>query len=79
MSATLTRTIPHDVVIDLTGDQVAALFWDLDATDQARFFNWLDDCERLPFQLQAVTNSSRLQPAGRSVMRTIGDYASPNP
>ena len=75
MKALLKKTIPHEVSIPLTGEDIADLFWELDADSQARFFNRLCLKEFLSTQLQAVSNSDELKIGGRNVMSRIGEYA----
>jgi hypothetical protein len=75
MKAILTLTIPHQVAIPLSGAEIADLFWDLDAHEQAEFFNHLARQDRLVFQLQAVTDCETLSSAGRTVMARIGEYS----
>ena len=75
MKALLKRTIPHEVVIPLSGSDVAGLFWELDEHAQADFFNRLSEEDRLVFQLQAVTDAENLTSEGRIAMARIGDYA----
>lgn len=77
MKALLKKTIPHEVEIALTGSGIADLFWDLDEHAQADFFNRLGFHDRLVFQLQAITDSDRLNAEGRAVMSRIGEYAQP--
>ncbi|MFH1719262.1 MAG: hypothetical protein ABIF19_18065 [Planctomycetota bacterium] len=60
----------------LSGAEVAELFWDLDDTEQARFFNELGGKKALCFQLQEVTDNPELASLGRWAMRLIGDYQS---
>ena len=78
MSAQITKTIPHEVEINLAGSDVAELFWDMDERDQAEFFNRLAEKDRLVLQLQAVTNSNNLTFDGRMAMSQIGEYSSAN-
>ncbi len=75
MSATLNATIPHQVEIPLSGTDIAKLFWQLDNFQQADFFNRLWEFEKLPFQLQAVTDSENLNLSGRLAMEKIGEYS----
>lgn len=75
MSATLRKTIPHEVEIPLSGSDIADLFWEMNACSQAEFFNHLCGKDRLVFQLQAITDSASLNDKGRMAMALIGDYA----
>ena len=76
-TTTLKRTIPHEVEITLDGMTIADLFWELDEKGQAEFFNRLAEKALLTMQLQAVTTSGTLSPAGRRVMALIGEYSEP--
>jgi hypothetical protein len=80
MKALLKKTIPHEVEIPMSGNDVADLFWELDEHAQADFFNRLGQKDRLVFQLQSVTDSGDLSCEGRAAMDRIGEYsqASPN-
>ena len=72
--ATIKRTVKHDVEMLIGGVQVAELFWQLDAVEQAEFFNSLGMVKELPMQLQYVTDSAILEPKGRQAMKRIGEY-----
>jgi len=74
MSATVRKSITHEVEIKLTGEEVASLFWDMDEKEQCAFFNELGGFSGLPMQLQAVTDCSVLNPSGRFAMTRIGEY-----
>lgn len=74
MSATLRKTIPHEVEIRLTGEEVADLFWNMDEKEQSAFFNRLGRFSGLPMQLQYVTDCSHLDQHGRHAMTRIGEY-----
>ena len=78
MSAKITKIIPHEVEINLSGGDVAELFWAMDERDQSDFFNRLAGKDLLVFQLQAVTNSNNLTLEGRIAMSRIGEYSSAN-
>jgi hypothetical protein len=75
MKALLIKTIQHRVNIELSGYDLAELFWNSDEQQQAAFFNYLGLADHLCFQLQAVTASSELTTSGRHAMHKIGDYA----
>ena len=75
MKAQLIKTIPHRVNIELSGYDLAELFWNSDEQQQAAFFNYLGLCDRLCFQLESVTQSAELTTSGRHAMRKIGEYA----
>ncbi len=72
--AILKKALRHDVEIELDGVQIAALFWELDDSEQAQFFNSIGMVDRLPFQLQFVTDCGVLNQAGRAAMERIGEY-----
>ena len=78
MPASFQKTILHEVLIYLSGAEIADLFWDLDDHEQAEFFNQLAKKDRLALQLQAVTDSENLTIAGRVVMNRIGEYSNKN-
>ena len=78
MKALLKKTIPHEVEIPLSGNDVADLFWELDEHAQADFFNRIGQKDRLVFQLQAVTDSGDLNYEGRNAMARIGEYSPAN-
>jgi len=73
--AILSRTIEHDVDISLSGTDIANLFWQLGADEQARFFNKLGRAGSFVFQLQAITDDKNLNGTGRMCMSRIGEYA----
>ena len=79
MKTELRRTVPHEVVIPLAGEDIADLFWSLDEKEQAAFFNRLGSKDWLVFQLQAVTDCGLLDYEGRNAMSRIGEYASAKP
>ena len=74
--AKFTKTIAPAVEDGFNGIDVAYLFWELSAVNQAEFFNALSRHDRLVFQLQEVTDSAFLSLAGRCVMAKIGEYSS---
>jgi len=77
MKTILRKSITQEVEISLSGSDIADLFWGLDKTGQADFFNCLGRRSRLVFQLQAVTDSLTLDCEGRTAMARIGEYSSP--
>lgn len=77
MKTILKKTINLEVQIPMTSNDVADLFWEMDATAQAEFFNRLGQKDRLAFQLQAVTDSKSLTIVGRTAMSRIGEYSLP--
>lgn len=62
-----------------SADELADVFWAMDAEEQAHFFNRLGAISggKLPFQLQNVTDHPLLETQGRHAMSMIGDYARP--
>lgn len=66
-----------EIRIELTAQEVAECFWQLNSDGQAAFFNELkaQAGTMLPFQMQHVTDSAMLADGGRAAMQTIGDYA----
>jgi hypothetical protein len=73
-NALLTRTVAHDVEIEIEGETLADLFWQMGSDEQARFFNKLGSFDRLVFQLQSVSDENLSQNA-RYAMARIGEYA----
>jgi hypothetical protein len=69
-----------DVNIKLTVEEVAKAFFEMNDSQQAKFFNevgslfHIKSCS-LPMQMQYVTDSSDLDDIGRYVMSKIGEYA----
>jgi hypothetical protein len=62
----------------LTPEMVAEAFWNLDDTEQAKFYNHLAllaDDWALSMQMQYLTDNKELSYAGRRVMSKIGDYS----
>jgi hypothetical protein len=77
VKAFLQKTISVDVEIPLSGAEIADLFWELDSVAQAEFFNRMGVFNTLSMQLQAVTDSDRLNSSGRVAMARIGEYSQP--
>jgi len=75
MTATLRKTIPHEVEIPLTGTDIAELFWSLDEHAQAEFFNHLGTMKLLCMQLHALTVCDEPTDTGRHAMQRIGEYS----
>jgi len=80
------KLLRGDKVVDLTPELIAELFADLDSTEQARFFNHVDECAQrwrlephnlggFDFQLCYVTDDDGLTLAGRRIMQMIGEYS----
>lgn len=75
MPITIKREITQETELQITGVQLAQMFWDMDEFDQSQFFNELGTQRGLPFQLQALTDCSFLDSDGRYAMQRIGEYA----
>ena len=75
MNAVIIYKHEQDISIEIDGPTLADLFWDMDAEEQALFFNKLGKCERLPIQLQAVAENEDLELIGRRAMKVIGEYS----
>lgn len=71
----------QEVLISPTAFELATEFCEMDADEQAEFFNAIHEITsktfRQPFvfQLQAVTDSTALTDDGRSIMDAIGNYS----
>lgn len=67
----------EDKIVDMTPELLAEEFWELDGSQQARFYNHLDKIadHLFPFQLQTITDDEGLTLAGRRVMQCIGEYS----
>lgn len=59
-----------------SANEIAEVFWDMDAEEQACFFNRLAEISNgsLVMQLQYLTDSPYLTTEARVVMRRIGEY-----
>lgn len=66
-----------DVAINLSINELASEFCDLDCDMQARFFNIIakNGKEWWPMQLQSITDSALLGDDARHLMRMIGEYS----
>lgn len=70
-----------EIEVELTPEDIAQLFCDLDSAQQARFFNHVGEIASrwkgmgLAMQLQYITDEDGLNYAGRRVMQHIGDYS----
>lgn len=77
------KTIEKKIIaqIELTPEDLAEVFCKMDGQEQAAFFNEIASLSAkwkgtsFPFQAQAITDAENLAPAGRRIMRTIGDYS----
>lgn len=74
MSRIIKRT--SEVTIEVSPEELATIFWFMNAEEQAKFFNHLDEITdyRLPLQLAYVIDSKILKAEGRAIMKTIGDF-----
>lgn len=76
------RTIKTSAQVEIrpSPEELADVFWSMDADEQAFFFNRLGESSRarLCFQLQYVTDSDCLDEAGRYAMQKIGEYSEPS-
>lgn len=75
MKAQLKKTIEHKVEIDISGEEIADLFWSLCEREQSEFFNRLGQKNRFVSQLHAVTDADCLSYEGRNAMARIGEYS----
>lgn len=70
-----------EVDVELTADDIAAVFAEMDSHEQAEFFSEIADITArwpalaLGSQLIKITESPQLTIDGRYVMRLIGEYA----
>lgn len=69
-----------DVELDLTPDELAAVFCGMDGEQQAGFFNAIAKYSDLwpapfPFQVQAIVDSLTYTEDARRIMRVLGEYA----
>jgi len=63
---------------ELSPEMIAEAFWELDDTQQAKFYNHLADLAsewNLSMQMQYITDNKELTLGGRRVMGKIGDYS----
>lgn len=74
MKILINETIELD---EIDPETLAEAFWEMDQSQQARFFNHLDKIAdfHFPFQLQSITDDHGLTLAGRRVMQSIGEYS----
>ena len=78
MSLALARNV--GISVDVTPQEMAAVFASYSSTEQAEFFNEFAVVaakwdKPLAFQFQAITDEQHLSPDARFVMKQIGDYA----
>lgn len=76
--AKLKRTVEVDIPLEIDGNELFSLWWQLNEVGQAQFFNRMGEQSKLPFQLQALTDCEALTLDGRSAMTRIGEYAEKN-
>ena len=71
------RCLKGTIDIPVSPETVAEIFWDMDSSEQARFYNHLDKISDylFPFRLQQITDDDGLTLAGRRVMQNIGEYS----
>ena len=75
------QVISGGVLLRVTPEIVAELFAGMDSSEQAKFFNHVDEVSSrwtgcgLPMQLQWITDENGLSLGGRRVMQYIGDYS----
>lgn len=74
MTAKLKVTLEQEVSV--SPEELAELWWSLDAEGHAQFFNHLALIAgaSLDFQLRAVVDLDELNPKGWAALQTIGDY-----
>ena len=65
------------VAIHLSSYELAEVFWEMDAEEQAGFFHRLSEVSegRLAMQLQNIADSEHTTTQGRAVMASIGAYS----
>ncbi len=69
-----------EVDFKITPESLADVFCDMNADEQASFFNHVSDFTskwdgNFCFQLQAIQDSKALESKGRRVMASIGEYS----
>lgn len=66
-----------DTLEEITPEILAKLFWNMDGSDQAKFYNHLDEIAefKFPVQLQCITEDEGLTLSGRRCMQMIGEYS----
>lgn len=76
--------ITHETDYKPTPEELAEAWWEMDAKEQAKFFNQLGEhidkntAWDFSMQLQYVTDEPRLNRLGREAMKAIGDYSEPS-
>jgi len=65
---------------EITPEELANEFCEMDGSQQAIFFNSIYELSKLwkrsfPFQMQAILDSEVLNPNGEWIMKTIGNYS----
>jgi len=73
MQAEFKRRI--NIVEQISGTELADLFWGMSADHQAKFFNRLGEHKLLAAQLQYTSDTTTLEQSGRTAMSLIGEYA----
>ena len=59
--------------VNPTPEELAELFWNMDSSMQARFFEYLDQLDHAGFVHQFRHIYRDASPEGRSIMRAIGE------
>lgn len=60
-----------EIEIELTPEDFARLFWEMDANEQAKVFNYLAILDHFQWQMNQVALSNKLK-GGRKAMQAIG-------
>lgn len=74
MSAEIHKTIEVNTKIEVEPRELAKMFWDMDSSEQAEFFNELRDMAgaMLTVQMDAVRRNRSLNFEGEIAMKTMG-------
>jgi hypothetical protein len=66
-----------EVEFNLTYEEIANEFWNMDSEDQAKFFNHIGKNRKfdVAMQLEYIRQEEVLNTDGRELMKAIGDYA----
>jgi hypothetical protein len=66
-----------ELQFEVTPEELANAFWDMNGIEQAQFFNHLGGITvgHRDYQLYCISTAPNLTEEGRSVMRSIGDYS----
>lgn len=75
MKTILKRRIPIDVQIEMSGADIADLFFDMNDIDVVNFFNHLgNNIDWLDSLIQSVSDYDILSYNGKLAMKKIGEY-----